>query len=96
MCVWCSLNRYTNSLWLCNLDWSTKKFRGKAIKSAKAMKDLLSQIEQHYQQEAEEFEKCDGGCDDIIDGSEERFKFLISSKEPRLPSRPIHMPGYPE
>ena len=48
-----SLLRYLESPWLCNLDWSTKKFRGKSKKSD--MKRLLDELERHYQERDEEF-----------------------------------------
>ena len=48
-----SLLRYLESPWLCNLDWSTKKFRGKSKKSD--MKKLLDELERHYQERDEEF-----------------------------------------
>ena len=47
------LSRYLQSPWLCNLDWSVKRFRGKAKK--KDMEKLLEQLEQHYKQREDEF-----------------------------------------
>lgn len=91
--------RYLQSPWLCNLDWSSKKFRGKAKKSD--MKKLLDQIEEHYKQRDEEFsagkipsrerdegEKKGGG------ESGEKVEFFISGDGPG--KRAVHMPGYPE
>ena len=52
MCVY----RYLQSPWLCNLDWSSKKFRGKAKKSE--MNKLLEQLQGHYEQREREFRAC--------------------------------------
>lgn len=93
--------RYLQSPWLCNLDWSSKKFRGKAKKSD--MKKLLDQIEEHYKQRNEEFraggilpemnegEKEGGGGGDDSGG---KMEFFISGDGPA--KRAVHMPGYPE
>lgn len=72
------------------MDWSSRRFRGKA-KTKTEMKKLLKRIEEHYQREEEVFRA--GGRDEE---EEEKFEFLISSDEPTLPKRPVHMPGYPE
>lgn len=94
------LCRYRQSPWLCNLDWTSKKFRGKAKKSD--MTKLLDQIKEHYKQRDEEFRagrtpsrelderEKEGGGDD----SGGKMGFFISGDGPA--KRAVHMPGYPE
>lgn len=89
--------RYLQSPWLCNLDWSSKKFRGKAKKSD--MKKLLDQIEEHYRQRDDEFRagrmwsgEVEGGGG--VDDSGRKMEFFISGDGPA--KRAVHMPGYPE
>ena len=85
--------RYLKSPWLCNLDWSSKKFRGKAKKVD--MNRLLEELERYYEQKDNEFKAAgsleqDGGQSEI----EERTEFFISGDGPA--KRAVHMPGYPE
>ena len=83
MCKAIFIFRYLQSPWLCNLDWSTKSFRGKAM-NKRQMKDLLKKIE----------ERMNRGVDD---DEEEKFEFLISSTQLFPPPKQlVHMPGYPE
>ncbi len=93
--------RYESDPWLCNLDWSAKKFRGKA-KTAAAMKQLLKRIENHYERKYEVFRAGPSTTEafragpSTEDPEEENVCFLITTEEPSLPKRPVHMPGYPE
>lgn len=83
--------RYLNSPWLCNLNWSAKQFRGKALKTKAARGKLLAELEDFYQRQAEEFgEEEEEGAD------QHGAEFVISSLESMMGSRPVHMPGYPE
>lgn len=75
-----------NSPWLCNLDWNAKIFRGKAIKTTKASKALVADLEAYYQKE-------DGDNQETGDGKNEEYKFLISCFDD---TKSIHMPNYPE
>ena len=96
--------RYLESPWLCNLDWSTKKFRGKSKKSD--MKKLLDQLERYYELRDEEFrlggaerEEGEGRELEKGEGKEEgsgvgKSDFFISGDGPA--KRAVHMPGYPE
>lgn len=86
--------RYLQSPWLCNLDWSSKKFRGKTKKSD--MKKLLGQIEEHYRQRDDEFRAGRGrsGEGEGVDDSGGKMEFFISGEGPA--KRAVHMPGYPE
>ena len=81
--------RYKEDLWLCNLDWEQKKFRGKAMTKA-AMKKLLQDIEDHTERQKEAF--LSASCD-VGDGEE--FKYMITAQEPVSIKRRVHMPGYP-
>ena len=102
--------RYLRSPWLCNLDWSSKKFRGKAKKGD--MKKLLEQLETYYQQKEAEFragvsileeeeEKEEG--DGEGEGLEvRRGKEEMESRRTEFfiscdgpAKRAVHMPGYP-
>ena len=51
------------------------------MKSKRSMEKLLKSVEEHFSEDEEK---------------EETFSFLISSNELSLPSRPVHLPGYPE
>ena len=92
--------RYRQSPWLCNLDWSSKKFRGKEKKTD--MKRLLGQLEEHYEQREREFRVGGGwqqGGGGGVKGREEeegegRVDFFISGDG--RTKRAVHMPGYPE
>ena len=79
-----------SSPWLSSLDWGTKQFRGKAVKSKTAMSKLLEEIEEFYSRRRKEFRSAGGRGKDI------RVEFIICSLESLIPSRPVHMPGYPE
>ena len=81
--------RYKEDLWLCNLDWEQKKFRGKAMTKA-AMKKLLQDIEDHTERQKEAF--LSASCD-VGDGEE--FKYMVTAQEPVSIKRRVHMPGYP-
>ncbi len=73
--------RYFKSVWLCNLDWSAKAFKGKSLKTKRARTQLMKNI-------ADRLDK---------QGEEEKFEFVISSSELSAPGRQlVHMPGYPE
>ncbi len=73
--------RYLESPWLCDLDWSTKAFRGKALKTKRSRVQLLKSVVERMECEEEE----------------EEFQFVISSSELLAPGRQsVHMPGYPE
>lgn len=75
---------------MCNLDWSSKKFRGKAIKTKKGATKLLEDLEKFYQIKKEEF---------VTNMEEDEYEdedYTIISLEFMKQSRPVHMPGYPE
>ncbi|CAI7996420.1 DNA polymerase subunit gamma-1 [Geodia barretti] len=103
-CTYMHGKRYLESPWLCNLDWSTKKFRGKSKKSD--MKKLLDQLERYYELRDEEFrlggaEREDGEGRELEEGegkeeggSVGKSDFFISGDGPA--KRAVHMPGYPE
>lgn len=74
---------YLESPWLCNLDWSAKVFRGKALKTKKEREQLLKRIEEQRKEE-EEQERGD------------KFEFVISSTDISSLKQLVHMPGYPE
>lgn len=85
--------RYQHSPWLCNLDWESKKFRGKMKKADMAC--LMEKIEQYYRGREEEFQAGRmPGEEEEGEGEERRFEFLISGDH--SPKRAVHMPGYPE
>lgn len=61
----------------------------------KKMVDLLKEIEERQMKEEKVF--WAGGSGGVEEEEEEEgFQFMISTEEPCLPARPIHMPEYPE
>lgn len=61
----------------------------------KKMVDLLKKIEERQMKEEKVF--WAGGSGVVEEEEEEEgFQFMISTEEPCLPARPIHMPEYPE
>ena len=94
VCV-CVCHRYEGNPWLCNLDWESKKFRGRAKKAD--MSRLVQRIEEYYNHKEEEFRS--GGRERDREEREEeeeerKFEFMISGENPG--KRSVHMPGYPE
>lgn len=72
---------------MCGLNWNSKAFRGKAIKSKTASLKLVARL-----QELEEEER-----DDFLEGSHpKRVEFVTCSVKSMLSARPVHMPRYPE
>jgi len=61
----------------------------------KKMVDLLKKIEERQMKEEKVFWAGGSGSVEEEEG-EEGFQFMISTEEPCLPARPIHMPEYPE
>ena len=72
--------RYLESPWLCNLDWSSKNFRGKAYKTKKDFDAVMAKIKESYEDE----------------DTERSPELVISVVDSTPPKRPVHMPGYPE
>ena len=64
------------------------------------MTKLLDKIEDYHERNEKLFQDCDGGdereASQTGDEEEKELKFLISSLDGDCPSRPVHMPGYPE
>ena len=87
---------YLNNAWLANMDWSVKKFRGKAIKNKNKMEDLLMQIKAHYKKEQVESDGGKVGEKEKGEEEEKELWWLISAKEPVNARGRVHMPGYPE
>ena len=80
-----------NSPWLCNLDWTVKKFRGK--QNSKELKQLIASLEEKYQVK----ETNDMGKEEEEEEEEEgKYKFLITSWVDDPKRKDIHMPNYPE
>ena len=74
-----------NSPWLCNLDWTTKKYRGKNTPAE--CKQLTADIEAFYLKEA--------SAD--VETEEDKYKYLISSFPSVKKTKCIpHLPNYPE
>jgi len=62
----------------------------------KKMVDLLKKIEERQMKEEKVFWAGGSGGKEEEEEEEEGFQFMISTEEPCLPARPIHMPEYPE
>ena len=90
-CSYLHDKRYMKSPWLCNLNWTSKKFRGKAITKKSDKIKLLTAIEDFYEKQENEFLENTGES-----GGKEKAEFIISSMESKIPQRAVHMPGYPE
>ena len=59
------------------------------------MSELLARVEGEWRERERVFVAGAGGGEEE-EGSRDTVKFVISSEEPQLPARPVHMPGYPE
>ena len=64
------------------------------------MSELLARVEGEWRERERVFVAGAGGGEEEEveeeEGSRDTVKFVISSEEPQLPARPVHMPGYPE
>ena len=61
----------------------------------KKMEGLLKRIEERQMKEEKAFWAGGSGSEEEEE-EEEGYQFMVSTEEPCLSARPIHMPEYPE